>query len=82
MGNEVKWLHRQLRVAKKLQQEYGQGVAGMLQEHQGCAMRPQEHPQVRQERARVLQEMRAVAQPPEAKVSGAAKPPTQATEPP
>ena len=45
MGNEVKWLHRQLRVAKKLQQEYGQGVAGMLQEYLGWVKRPKERPQ-------------------------------------
>ena len=86
--------HRQQQAAKMTQQEFGQGAAGTLQECQGrvkrlqerplarqkwaqAAVTPQENPQV----AREMQEMRAVAQPPEAKVSGAAKPPLQAAEP-
>ena len=36
MGDKVRqpqgWLHRQLRAVRKLQQEFGQGVAGMPQE--------------------------------------------------
>ena len=52
MGDKVRqpqgWLHGQLRVAKKPQQEYGQGAAGMLQECQGWVKRPQEWPQARQ----------------------------------
>ena len=95
MGNEVRWPqgwpHGQLRVAKKPQQEYGQGVAGMPQECPGWAKRLQEWPQARQEWAGTpqekpwvaeLQEMWAVAQPPEAKVSGVAKPPPWVAEPP
>ena len=85
MGNEVRRLHGQLRAAKKLQQENGQGVAGMPQEHLGWVKRPQEWPQARQEWAwvtRELQEMQAVAQPLEAKVHGAAKPPPRAAKPP
>ena len=66
----------------------------MLQERPGRAKRLQERPQARQEWAWVaaepqekqaaveLQEMRAVAQPPEAKVSGVAKPPPRVAEPP
>ena len=84
----------QQRVAKKPQQEYGQGVAGMPQEHPGWAKRPQERPQARQKWARVAvmlqekpqvavepQEMWAVIQPLEAKVSGVAKPPPWVAEP-
>ena len=83
MGNEVGRLHGQLRVANMLQWEQGQGVAGMLQEHLGWVKRPQGWPWVTQEQAWVAtepQEMRAVAQPPEAKVCGAAKPPPWAAE--
>ena len=76
-GNKVRWLqgqpHGQLRVARKPQQEFGQGVAGMPQECPGRARRLQERPQVRQEWAPVAvepQEMWAVAQPLEMKVSG------------
>ena len=43
------WLHGQLKVARKLQQEYGQGVAGTPQEYPGQAKRLQERPQVKQE---------------------------------
>ena len=71
-------------MAKK-QQEYGQGAAGMPQEYQGWAKRSQEQPQARHEwakAAREPQEMQVVAQPPEAKVSGAAKPPPWVAEPP
>ena len=70
-------------MTKKPQQGYGQGVAGTLQERQGWVKRPQEWPQARQEWAQVAiepQEMWAVAQPPEAKVSGAAKPPPWVAE--
>ena len=81
IGDEVRrpqgWLHRQQKVAKMPQQEYGQGVAGTLQEHQGWVKRPQEQPQVRQDWAWVaieLQEMQAVAQPLENNVGGAANP--------
>ena len=76
MGNEVGRLYRQPRVAKKPQREQGQGVAGMLQEYQGWVKRPQGWPQAIRNWARAAtepQEMRAVAQPPEAKVRGAAK---------
>ena len=55
----------------------------MLQACLGWVRRPQERPQVIQERAQVArepQETWAVAQPPEAKVSGAAKPPPRAAE--
>ena len=48
MGDEVRRLHRQLRVAKKPPQEYEQGVAGMLQEYQGWVKRLQERLQVTQ----------------------------------
>ena len=91
MGDKVRWLqgwlHGQLRVAKKLQQEYRQGAAGMPQECPGWVKRLQEQPQVTQKEARAaitpqekpwlaieLQEMQAVAQPPEAKLSGVANP--------
>ena len=85
MVNKVRWLHGQLRVAKIPQQEYGQGAAGMLQEYLGWVKRPQEQPQARQEGAwlaREPQEMWVVVQPLEAKVSGVAKPPPWAAEPP
>ena len=42
MGDEVRRLHRQLRLAKTLQPEQGQGVAGMPQECLGWVKRPQE----------------------------------------
>ena len=64
MGDEVGWLHGQPRAAKMPQQGYGQGAAGMLQEHHGWVKRPQGRPQARQEWARAAiepQEMRAVA---------------------
>ena len=70
-------------MAKKPQQEYRKGAAGMLQEHQGWVKRPQEQPQARQERAQVAikpQEMRVVALLPEVKVSGVAKPPPWVAE--
>ena len=41
------WLHGQLRVARKPQQEFGQGAAGMQQECPGWAKRLQEWPQAR-----------------------------------
>ena len=89
MGNKVRqlqgWPHRQLRAAKKPQQEYGQGAAGMPQNVKGGLRGHRSQPQARQEwaqAAREPQEMRAVAQPPEAKVSGAAKPPPWVAEPP
>ena len=55
----------------------------MLQEHPGRAKRPQEQPQARQEQAWVAaepQEAQAVAQPPDKKVSGVAKPPPWVAE--
>ena len=67
------------------QQGYGQGVAGIPQERHGWVKRPKGRPQARQERARTAiepQETRAVAQPPEAKVRGVAKPPPRAARPP
>ena len=86
--------HRQQQAAKMPQQEFGQGTAGTLQECQGRVKRLQERPLARQKWARAaatpqenpqvareMQEMREVAQPPESKVSGAAKPPLQAAEP-
>ena len=85
MGDEVGRPHGQPRVAKMPQQGQGQGVAGPLQECHGWVKRPQEWPQARQERARMaieLQEMQAVAQPLEAKVCGAAKPPPRVAQPP
>ena len=85
MGDEVGWLHGQPRAAQLPQQGYGQGVAGMPQERHGWLKRPQGWPQARQERTRTAtepQETRAVAQPQEAKVCGAAKPPPRAAEPP
>ena len=89
MGFKVRqpqgWPHGQQRAAKKLQQEYGQGVAGMQQEYQGWVKRLQERPQARQEKpqvAREPQEMWAVAQLLEAWVSGVAKLAPQAAEPP
>ena len=51
-------------MARKLQQEFGQGVARMLQKHPGWAKRLQEQPQATQERAQVaaeLQEMQEAA---------------------
>ena len=57
----------------------------MPQECLGCVKRPQEWPQARQDWARVVRELQetwAVAQPPEVKVSGAARPPPWAAEPP
>ena len=79
--------HGQQQVAKMPQQEYGQGVAGTPQEYQGWVKRLQGQPQATQKQAQVAvtlqekpqaaieqQEMRAVAQPPEAKVGGAANP--------
>ena len=93
MGDEVRqpqgWPHGQQRVARKLQQEFGQGAARTPQERPGRARRPSERPQVTQEWAWAaiepqkepklaveLQETsQAVAQPLEAKVSGVAKPP-------
>ena len=53
-----------MRVARKLQQEFGQGVARMLQKHPGWARRLQKQPQATQERAQVaakLKEMQAAA---------------------
>ena len=89
MGNKRKrlqgWPHRQQQVAKMLQQEYGQGVAGRPKECHGWVKRPQERPQARQEGAWAAiepQETRAVAQPPEAKVGGAANPLPRSAEPP
>ena len=85
MGNEVGRLHGQPRVAKMPQQGQGQGVAGMPQECHGWVKRPQGQPQARQERAQMaieLEDTRAVAQPPEAKVRGVAKPPPWAAQPP
>ena len=76
-------LHGQPRAAKKPQQEYGQGAAGTPQERHGWVKRPQGRPQARQEQARTAtepQETRAVAQPPEAKVRGAAKPSPRAAQ--
>ena len=88
MGDKVRrpqgWLHGQQQEAKMPQQEYGQRAAGMPQEHQGFVKRPQGQPRVRQERAWVaieLQETQVVAQPPEAKVGGAANPLPQVAEP-
>ena len=44
MGDKVRWLqgwpHKQLRVARKPQQEFGLGAAKMLQGHPGWARRP------------------------------------------
>ena len=77
MGNKVGRLHGQSRVAKTPQREQGKGAAGMPQELQGWVKRPQGWPQARQEQARMAtepQEMRVVAQLPEAKVCRAAKP--------
>ena len=85
MGDEVRWLHGQPRVAEMLQQEQGQGVAGMLHENQGWVKRPQGQPQARKKREQMAtepQEMRAVAQPLEAKVHGAAKLHPWPTQPP
>ena len=65
------------------QWEQGQGAAGTLQECQGWVKRPHRQPQATKNWAWVaieLQEMRVVAQPPEAKVSGAAKPPPRVAE--
>ena len=73
MGNEVGQLHRQPRVAKKPQQQQGQGVARTLQEFLGWVKRPQEQLQATRNWAQVAiepQEMRVVAQPLEAKVRG------------
>ena len=84
MGDEVRRLHGQPRVAKMPQQEQGQGVAGTPQEYLGWVKRPQEGPQARQNWAQAAiepQEMWAVAQPPEAKVRGVAKPPPWVAEP-
>ena len=53
MGDEVRWLHGQLRAAKKPQQDQGQGAAGAPQEHLGWVKRLQERPRVRQKWARV-----------------------------
>ena len=83
MGDKVGRLHGQPRAAKKLQQGYGQGVAGMPQECHGWVKRLQGRPQVRQGQARTateLQETWAVAQPPEAKVHGVAKPSPRAAQ--
>ena len=83
--DEVGRLHGQPRAAKKPQQ--GAGAVGQLGCHSnilGWVKRPQGQPQARQERVRAAtepQEMRAVAQPPEAKVCGAAKPPLQVAQP-
>ena len=85
MADEVRWLHRQPRAAKMPQQEHGQGAARMPQEGQGWVKRPQERPRATRNWAKVAiepQKMREVAQPPEAKVHGAAKPPPRAAEPP
>ena len=86
-GDEVKRLqgqpHEQLRAAKEPQWEYGQGVAGTPQEHQGWVKRLQEWPRVPRKWAQVAfepQEMQVVAQPPEAKVSGVANPLPQVAE--
>ena len=83
MGDEVGLLHGQPRVAKMPQWEQGQGAAGMLQECQGWVKRLQGWPQARQEWARMAtepQEMQAVAQLPEAKVHGVAKPPPRVAQ--
>ena len=83
MGDEVGRLHGQPRAAKMPQQGYGQGAAGTLQGRQGWVKWPQGWPQARQEWARTateLQEMWAVAQLPEAKVHGAAKPHPRAAQ--
>ena len=75
--DEVGQLHGQPRAAKKPQQGYGKGAAGTPQECHGWVKRPQVRPQARQEQARTAtepQEMWVVAQPPEVKVCGAAKP--------
>ena len=89
MGKEVRQLqgcpHRQQQVAKTPQWEQGQGAAGTPQECQGWVRRPQEQPRVTWNWAWAaieLQEIQAVAQPPEAKVCGAAKPPPWVAEPP
>ena len=99
MGDKVKWLqgwpHGQRRAANKLQQKYGQGAAGMMQECPGWDKRLQERPWATQKRGRAAvtpqekpgaafepQEMRVVAQLPEARVSGVAKPLPQVAEPP
>ena len=87
--------HRQPRAPRKLLQEFGQGAARTPQEHPGRPWRLQEQPQATQEREQVavepqekpqatvkLQEMRAVAQLPEAKVSGVGKPLPWAAKPP
>ena len=46
MGDKVRqpqgWPHGQLRAAKRLRQEYGYGVARMLQEYLGWVKRLQE----------------------------------------
>ena len=84
MGNKVGWLHRQPRVAKMPQQGYRQGVAGMLQERLGWVQGPQGWPQATLNRARAAtepQETWAVAQLPEAKVCGVAKPSPWVAEP-
>ena len=39
------WPYGQLRAARRLQQEFGQGAAKTLQECPGRARRPQERPQ-------------------------------------
>ena len=84
MGDKVRrpqgWPHGQLRAAKKPQQEYGQGAAGIPQEHQGWVKRPQEWPQVRKGGhscwpQRASRKIWAAPQTLEAKVSGVAKPP-------
>ena len=100
MGKEVRqpqgWPHGQLRVAWKLQQEFGQGAARMPQECPGWARRLQEWPQATQEWAQAAVEpqekpqvaaepqetSREVAQLPEGKVSGVVKPPPWVAEPP
>ena len=85
MGNKVGQLHGQPRAAKMLQQGYRQGAAGMPQEHLGWVKRLQGRPQATRNWAWVaikLQEMCAVAQPPEAKVCGVAKPSPRVAEPP
>ena len=56
-GDEVRQQHRQLRVAKKLQQEFGKKVARIPQEHPGWARRPQERPQATQEWAQAAAEL-------------------------
>ena len=88
MGDKVRqpqgWLHRQLRVARKPQQEFGQGVAGCCRNIQdGLRGHRSSHRRDRSGHRQLLSCRRCgqVAQPPEAKVSGVAKPPPRVAEP-